>query len=264
VQLDPLNSANTDYYMGALRDITDDAEMGVFSTILAQKIIALEVFANRLEAQLIKLRGPNGIIQSDNYDPVEKTGWLIDYMGNAYFNNATIANGLFFEGEIKTGPLQLLNDTPIAHEYTFWPGATYDDINRYCNNKPINGIYNNLQIQRLYTTSTSETHNENMSYLTDTTSIAFVLLSTGASLPIAIVRKIVGTIVIPTFSLFGGGLDLITEPISEFSNILTLGYKLQFRYLSGGKTFKLLDLPTAPPEDMNIVWNDDGYLRVGH
>jgi hypothetical protein len=34
--------------------------------------------------------------------------------------------------------------------------------------------------------------------------------------------------------------------------------------LTAGKTFKLLDLPTAPPEDMNVVWKDGTTLRIGH
>jgi len=117
VQLDPLNSANTDYYMGALRDITDGAEMGVFSSILAKKIMALEATIEELQSQILRLYNPTdktkyielngrqGIIKSGNYSK-DKAGFQIDYDGNAEFNNGKFrghieAKSGSFEGVVK-------------------------------------------------------------------------------------------------------------------------------------------------------------------
>ena len=73
--------------MRALRDITDSAEAGVFSYVLTQKIMALEVVTNRLETEIINLR-TGGVIHSDNYRTSGGAlGWMIDYLGDAVFNN---------------------------------------------------------------------------------------------------------------------------------------------------------------------------------
>jgi hypothetical protein len=267
VLLDPLNSAYTDYYMRALRDITDGAGMGVFSTILAKKIMALEVFTDRLEASLIKLRGPNGIIQSDNYDPIEKTGWLIDYQGNAFFNNATIANGLFMEGEIKTGPLQLLNDTPIAQEYTIWEGSNYSTVQGWCTNKPIAGTYGSSQIIRLYkSSSTTESGSYASTHTSRTDYYAFAMLANGGVSLIAHYYSI--TITKTTYTdLWQNGyfIGVIPHSVSEtsFGNPLTLPQTIKFRYLISGKTLKLIDLPSSPPEDMNTVWRNGHFMMIG-
>jgi hypothetical protein len=104
VKLDPLSSEFTSHYMEALGDITDGAPTGVFSTVLVNKILALQIFADRIETQLIKMRGPLGAIQSDNYDGVK--GWQINYAGNAYFMNGIFRGRLeadsgYFKGELQ-------------------------------------------------------------------------------------------------------------------------------------------------------------------
>jgi hypothetical protein len=267
VQIDPANSENTDFYMRALRDIIDGAGLGAFSVILAQKIMALEVFADRLEAHLIKLRGPNGIIQSDNYSSVDKTGWLIDYMGNAFFNNATIANGLFFEGEIKTGPLMLLNDIPEAHEYVLWAGAAYNDIQSRCDNKPITGTYGSSAIIRMFT---SITVNQTGDQYNGTTTYYYSAYGTMANgINVLLAQSWSSTTIKYTPTIFqdgNGNWVFIPNFTTSYAsgNSQTLTQTIRFRYLTGGKTFKLLDLPTAPPEDMNVVWKDGTTLRIGH
>jgi len=67
VQLDPENSAYTDYYMGALRDIADGAGIGAFGTVLTRKLMALQVVADRLETEIIKLRAGGAIIGGAKY-----------------------------------------------------------------------------------------------------------------------------------------------------------------------------------------------------
>ena len=271
-QLDPANSAYTDHYMRALRDITDGAGFGAFSVMIAEKIMAMDVFVNRLEASLIKLRGPGGVIQSDNYDPIEKIGWLIDYMGNAYFNNATIANGLFFEGEIKTGPLSLLNETPLGQEYTIYAGTTFANIPpTHLQGLSIDGTMGSYgKIKRIYSNTTATGGPLNGSI----DNKAYAELEDGQRILIAhswswwttefrprysVSYMYVNGINIPQMTLIG--MDTITD--GDSGNPVAVPQTIQFRYLMSGKTFKLLNLPTFAPEDPNIVWNSNGTLKIG-
>jgi hypothetical protein len=83
-------------YMAALADITRGAPLGVFSQILAGRIMALEMSVNVLQAQHIILqkneysRGEGGIIQSYEFDEAEKKGWAIYYDGRAFFKGVEI------------------------------------------------------------------------------------------------------------------------------------------------------------------------------
>jgi hypothetical protein len=88
--------------MEALNDITEGAAEGVFSTILVGNILALRIFADRIETKEMTIRQGtepmDGTIHSANWAGVDgNAGWLIDYLGNAYFKKAYIS------GEFKTG-----------------------------------------------------------------------------------------------------------------------------------------------------------------
>ena len=56
-QLDPLVSANTDYYMRAFNDImNDNTETGAFSVVFAKKIMAMEATIDELQTKLIQVK----------------------------------------------------------------------------------------------------------------------------------------------------------------------------------------------------------------
>ena len=93
VRLDPLLSQNSTYYMQALDDILqlNNANDGYFAALFAQALFANNAFLNAVFTKILTLRGPNGYIQSENYDPQdpESTGFRIDYEGDADFNGNT-------------------------------------------------------------------------------------------------------------------------------------------------------------------------------
>ena len=93
VRLDPLQSQNSPYYMQALDDILqlNNADNGYFAALFAQALFANNAFLYALSTKLITLRGPDGYIQSDNYDPEspESVGFRVSHNGNADFNGDT-------------------------------------------------------------------------------------------------------------------------------------------------------------------------------
>ena len=91
--LDPILSQNSTYYMQALEDILNlnNANDGYFAALFAQALFANNAFLYALSTKLITLRGPDGYIQSDNYDPEhpESAGFRVSHNGNADFNGDT-------------------------------------------------------------------------------------------------------------------------------------------------------------------------------
>lgn len=106
VRLDPLVSQNSTFYMQALDDILqlNNANDGYFAALFAQALFANNAFLYALTTRIITLQGPNGYIQSDNYDEdhPETAGFRIGYEGNADFNGDT-----HIAGKVAIGvPLQ--------------------------------------------------------------------------------------------------------------------------------------------------------------
>ena len=119
IPLNPLDSRNTDFYMRALRDITEGAEPGVFSYIMAQKIMAMEASIKTLESEILRLRNPanqeqyielNGeegvikssgfISESDSTDEQPSTGYRINSSGDVEFANGVFGGFLKANGGI--------------------------------------------------------------------------------------------------------------------------------------------------------------------
>lgn len=92
-RLDPVLSQNSTYYMQALEDILqlNNANNGYFAALFAQALFANNAFLYALSTKLITLRGPDGYIQSDNYNPEspESAGFRVSHNGNADFNGNT-------------------------------------------------------------------------------------------------------------------------------------------------------------------------------
>jgi len=122
--LDPLSSANTDYYMRAFSDIIDGAEPGVFSYVMAQKIMTLELILN-----------DGGNIHSYNYNP-GVSGFKINYNGDVEFNNGVFrselaARQIRITGNISSGTGHLLkaNSVPAEVQATSgWISAGYEGL----------------------------------------------------------------------------------------------------------------------------------------
>jgi len=83
----------SDLYIRCFKDGLDAPglaqDMGWFGALFARLLVVQQAFIETLAAQMIKLKN-GGVIQSDNYSSEKGTGWLIDYLGNAYFNSGLI------------------------------------------------------------------------------------------------------------------------------------------------------------------------------
>jgi hypothetical protein len=128
-QLDPLNSTYTDYYMRALRDITEGAELGVFSALFAQKIMAMEATITELTSKTLKLHD-GGNIHSNNYSP-GVSGFVISYNGNAEFNNGVFrgtlaAKNIFISGSVDAGNSYVLRSNNMLVEVSDVGGRSGD------------------------------------------------------------------------------------------------------------------------------------------
>jgi hypothetical protein len=236
--------------MRALRDITDGAGMGVFSTILAKKIMALEVFTDRLETEIIRLR-TGGAIQSDNYSP-GTSGFIIKADGTAEFNDITLRNNLnayggsfdtirilgdsFFEGDILSGPLELNSRNPSnITEIRIWgAGTTTRSLHEYIltNLKPttpVNGLYGTIGFNYIW-----------LGHYLSSNWVKCILYDKDR-------------------------VEIVQFDITnEYGDYVPLQYTTQIGFYNPtGKTIKLNNLPLNEPTLSGAIWRDSqGYLRI--
>jgi len=109
---------HAELYMRCFNDGLDVPEltqdMGWFGALFARMLIAQRAFIEELAAQVITLRS-GGVIRSDNFNANNRTGWMIDYNGNAQLNEGRFNKGFFtdinvsgdsiFSGSIFAGPI---------------------------------------------------------------------------------------------------------------------------------------------------------------
>jgi len=82
---------NAVMYMMASTDITEGAPSHIFSFAQIRSLVTEAIFTELLGAGEIELnddygRG-GGVIKSSNFSEANNTGWMIDFLGNAIFNN---------------------------------------------------------------------------------------------------------------------------------------------------------------------------------
>jgi hypothetical protein len=85
--MDP--AQNTSHYMDVLETITEDAADGIFSAVFCRVLFAQSAAIERLQSQIIRLHGENGItldgaagtIQSSNYKYAEQSGMNTERSG---------------------------------------------------------------------------------------------------------------------------------------------------------------------------------------
>ena len=120
IQLDPLSSANTDYYMGALRDMEGE-ELGAFNVLFAQKIMTIQAAIDELFARIITLKHP-GVLKSANFTEETPTtrgeGFKFTSFGDAELYNCRKFT-LLESGDIAIGHKRCYidNDEILLQEY---------------------------------------------------------------------------------------------------------------------------------------------------
>lgn len=96
--IDPNDSSNTSYYMSSLNDITQDAPAGVFNTLFARNIMAMQATIDELSTKVIKLQ-QGGVIYGGSYlpdgtNPTDGKGFYLDAEGNMNLEKIRIKAGI--------------------------------------------------------------------------------------------------------------------------------------------------------------------------
>jgi predicted nucleic acid-binding Zn-ribbon protein len=274
--LDPTDTTNNQQFMTALTDIlkTNATGEGYFSTIFASALIASNAFIQNLQSQIITLtqalnadgtpKENTGIIQSKNYlETNGKEGWQIRADGSAEFNGKLEINGpafvggdAVFAGSIASGPLYLDEVDPGSFEQQIIFDEGYSGISfyEYCKNNNLFDTVNNGIID-------PEGRNKGFAYL---------------------IKRYTSATEIPGGYNYGEVIDFLNRKKEviykhlyvaySYNDYGTLVEKTDFplpdkiifnKYTPGGKTFKLIGLPTSASTMAGIIYQDsEGYLRI--
>ena len=267
---------NAAMYLLATTDLTDGAPMGIFSDMQARSLIAKTIFTKLLAAGEVELNdeyGLGGIIRSANYRTSGGVlGWMIDFLGNAIFNNitakghidatsgkldnVTIEKYALFLGEIISGPLELLNTAPMTQPIVYNIGTLssiiiLNELGRYFTNINFTYPYNNVPLG---------TNRYSISGTYGTTEINQIIFTTnrdyyGSYYRIRIwiyIRTNTGQEI--QIGYYEKNVDRTTD------NAITS--KLSFNYTTGNKTLKLNNIPDYNTGIQGVVYRQGNQLMI--
>ena len=259
--LDPEDTANRQFYMLALEDILASQAVGpgYFSTIFAYAFFGNAATLQSLAVRTIYL-SEGGYIQSEHtqYSPNQQ-GLRIDNDGNIDANgnthigkncnidgattiggscsitgnttilgNTIIGNNAMFRGEIESGPLKLTNNTPAPAVVTYPYGTIFNNQNiDELNVSNVDGTYGYVQFDRI---------------------LAFISGSGGGS--ITYIQFFIGNVKV--YEQMTPGTFTVLQAILSYTT----------RIPASSKTFKLIDIPTARPAEPNMVYVENGILKL--
>ena len=200
-----------------------------------------------------------GSIRSQNYK-AGVSGFKINYNGDVEFNNGAFrghieaVSGVFhgrieaeegiFKGSIISGPLTLVDETPISSTITYAAGTeAYDVVNTELNRKGIS-VNPNGGVQA-WTFNISGTYAEN--------NIIAIRFYVGMPAGERRVRVTYQNGTQEDIAGYWGANDVWFTSLSS---------QLSFVYTSGGKTFKLISLPTQDPHIPGVVWRNGNQLMI--
>lgn len=263
-RLDEDEFQNRDYFMRALQDILTNAPAttGYFSTAFCNAFFANQASINALSTKVIYL-DVGGVIRSkeNEYSPYEH-GLMIDAEGNIDANENTHIGGFcnidgnvniggntsisgdmdfggnvnlsgrtvitgdaHFTGDIDSGPLYLSSTSPTPITITYHAGEEYPERSLYDGH----GTFGNISFTKYE-----------------------VRISHGSSYRLVKVK-------------FYNGTSLVySDEHNTMNTRFLLPYNFTFTYNmdSDTKTLKLRNLPTTQPVESDVVWNDNGTLKV--
>ena len=247
--------------MMALEDIlaSQAAGPGYFSTIFAYAFFGNAATLQSLAVRTIYL-SEGGYIQSEHtqYSPNQQ-GLRIDNDGNIDANgnthigkncnidgattiggscsitgnttilgNTIIGNNAVFRGEIESGPLKLTNNTPAPAVVTYPPNTIFTKDNiMNLNVSNVIGTYGLVQFDEIQ----------------------------------ASYQEIYTTYISLNIRFYLNGVQQYS--LSDVNQIYIL-YKLEYTPVmpASSKTFRLTDLPTARPVESNLVYVENGILKL--
>jgi hypothetical protein len=256
----------TSLYMAALMDLTEGAPDGTFTAVFCRVIAAQQAFINELQTKLIHVE--SAIYGGERYD---QNGNVIDDSKDGYwlgsngrlravggeFDTVDILGNSIFHGDIISGPLVLLSDTPEGNKYTAPAGSSASGIPVPDNNMPILGRYGSIDIikgRKYEYINTIKVHNSSYKDTDEYTDIYFVTTS-GSDMLIA--RRI-----IQERWHHEGGFENYWWREVNYIYPITTAYYLEWQYVMSGKTLRLIDLPTKIPEQPGTVYRSGNNLMI--
>ena len=204
-----------------------------------------------------------GSIRSENYES-GVSGFKINHGGNVEFNvgifrgHIEATSGVFhgrieaeegvFRGSILSGPLILMDETPTSAQFNYSTGVSAYDIvttemNRLGLSITTSYVTHRRTITGTYGTQKIIQIGFEARYVSNTTRSYSVLVTyeNGQETEIALYRR---------------------NPAVNGNQATDLSNALSFRYTSGGKTFRLTDLPTQDPHIPGAVWRNGNQLMI--
>jgi len=148
-----------------------------------------------------------------------------------------------FKGSIISGPLTLVDETPISSTITYVAGTGPNNVvNTELSRK---GITVNPYGVQNWSFNISGTYTGN-----NIVAIRFYVGMPAGS------RRVYVTYQNGTEALIAGTSNAAAVPDTLLSS------QLSFAYTSGGKTFRLIDLPTQDPHVPGAVWRNGNQLMI--
>jgi hypothetical protein len=253
------NRQNASYYVEANGDVTEGAPDAVFSFAQIRSLVASSIFANLIGAKNIILN-TDGSIQSENYVP-GISGFIIYADGRAEFNEMTVRNSIFLNGDIISGPLVLRSEEVMGQEYNFPSGTVYEGIQWSGGTNiqvSVRGYFGERPI--IYV----------MERLTEYINVTYPSWASGAFNFVQRTREAVVTYEDGTtenaWSWYREWYSHATTPQIHLYETYTNTRStkdLRFRFVThGSKTFKLIGLSETRPTEPNIVYKSGGILRI--
>ena len=240
--------------------IINDAKKIKASLIEVDQLLAQELLAQNITLDA------SGYLQSSNYSEdsdFPQSGFKIDAANNTIkafamkakggvFYDMEIAGDSIFKGSIKSGPLELTDETSPSQTTTANAGTAFGTQNLGVDYSPLppsskrwNG--NIGQWARNWVKLNGVMNGINFSYID-------LEETEWGAWPEA---------KITLYDEYFNVLVVYTARAQTSFGYTTLPYAITWAYnVDGSKTFKLINIPTAEPSVVGVVWNDHGTLKI--
>ena len=229
------------------------------------KLVTSTAFITNLFSKAITLKSEDfdpygnesGFIKSDNWKEKQE-GWKVRYDGNAEFNSVFIGGDAIFAGSIQSGPLYLddIDPTSIETQRIFEKGTSFYDLDKYLERNTYpefipTGYYEQPYICQWHWNSKADYIVHNATY----EGVPFTYIG-GTNNQLKLYNKKGDQIA-----------SFYIATVEGFSNVWSWN-KLPGKFVfdlhtPGGKTFKLINIPTSKSSLDGVVYKDsEGYLRI--
>lgn len=262
------NNSTASLYLDHLTANKIFADRLIANSAFIDAIVSNEAFVNNLFSKAITLRKDStdpegnysGFIKSDNWQE-KQIGWKIRHDGNAELNDVFIGGNAIFSGSIQSGPLYLddIDPTSIETQRIFEAGTSCSEFDKFIE-------------RNTYPTFSPGGYNSYICTWHWNTKADFIVHNATYN---GIPFTYIGT---TTYLSNGNSVTLFNKKGDEIAVIRLadqIDYSTQWKwynlpgkiifnlYTPGGKTFKLIDIPTSKSSLQGVVYKDsEGYLRI--